>query len=61
MKNESATTKEVMAIRVAVYEEIKDLQPDQQTAYFNDAARRMEREYGIRLRRPTPAPSQRAM
>ncbi len=61
MKNESSTLKEVMDIRVAVYEEIKDLPPDQQTAYFSDAARRMEQEYGIHLRRPAHTPEKRVM
>ena len=52
MMNESTTMKEVMDIRLAVYEEIKDLSPEDQITYFNDASRRMEQEYGIRFRRP---------
>ena len=52
MMNESTTMKEVMDIRLAVYEEIKDLSPEEQITYFNDASRIMEQEYGIRFRRP---------
>ena len=52
MTNKSSTMKEVMDIRLAVYEEIKNLSPEEQVAYFNDASRRVEQEYGIRFRRP---------
>ena len=52
MMNESTTMKEVMDVRLAVYEEIKDLPPEKQITYFNEASRRMELEYGIRFRRP---------
>ena len=51
MINESTTMKEVMDIRLAVYEEIKNLTPEEQISYFNDASRKMEQEYGIRFRR----------
>jgi hypothetical protein len=61
MKNDSSTMKEVLNIRAAVYAEIKDLPPEKQTEYFSDASLRLEREYGIRLRRPAPTPSQKAM
>ena len=60
MMNESTTMKEVMDIRMAIYDEIKDLSPEKQIAYFNDASRQMEQEYGIRFRRPGDAVIQRA-
>jgi len=52
MINESSTMKDVMNIRLAIYEEIKNLSPEEQVAYFNNASHRMEQEYGIRFRRP---------
>ena len=61
MMNESATMKEVMSIRLAVYEEIKDLSPEGQIAYFNDASCQMEQEYGIQFRRPADAAIRKAV
>ena len=61
MIKESTTMKEVMSIRLAVYEEIKNLSQEEQIAYFNDASRRMEQEYGIRFRRPDDAATPRAV
>ena len=61
MINESGTMKEVMNIRLAVYDEIKNLSPEEQVAYFNDASRRMEQEYSIRFRRPGYAVAQKVI
>jgi hypothetical protein len=40
---------ELDAIRVALYEEIKDMSPSEVTAYFNAKVKPVEREFNIRV------------
>ena len=39
---------ELDAIRLAIYEEIKDMTPEEQAAYFNAQAEPIIKEYGLR-------------
>ena len=39
---------ELDAIRLAIYEEIKDMTPEEQVAYFNTQAEPIIKEYGMR-------------
>ena len=39
---------ELDAIRLAIYEEIKDMTPEEQVAYFNAQAEPIIKEYGLR-------------
>jgi len=38
---------ELRAIRLAIYEEIKDMTPEEQVAYFNAQAEPILKEYGL--------------
>jgi cupin superfamily acireductone dioxygenase involved in methionine salvage len=40
---------ELNAIRLAIYDEIKDMTPEEQVAYFNTQAEPIIKEYGLKV------------
>ena len=40
---------ELRAIRLAIYEEIKDMTPEERVTYFNAQAEPIIKEYGLRV------------
>ena len=49
MMNEPAALKEIHDIRLAIYEDIKDMTPEERTIYFSESAREAIEKYGIKM------------
>jgi hypothetical protein len=54
MLNESPAMKEIHDIRLKIYEETKDMTPEQRTAHTNKAAEEFAKKHGIAIRWVTP-------
>ena len=52
MLNESATMKKIHDIRLSIYEKIKDMTPEECTAYFSDSTKDTIEKYGIKVVTP---------
>jgi hypothetical protein len=53
MRKPTPVEEEINAIRVALYEEIKDMSPSEMTAYIKEQVAPLEKKFGIR---PVKAP-----
>jgi len=53
MLNEPKAEREIHDIRLAIYEEIKDMTPEERTSYFAESAREAIDKYGIKVGTPT--------
>lgn len=42
---------EIYAVREKIYEKIKDMSPEEQSAYFNNSVEEIEAERGVRFKR----------
>jgi len=49
MRNEPKALREIHIIREQIYEETKDMTPEEHTKYVNDKARQFIEEYNIKI------------
>ena len=61
MMIEPRATREIHDIRLAIYEEIKDMTPEERTSYFAESAREAIDKYGIKVGTPANAHKHKAM
>ena len=61
MMIEPRAAREIHDIRLAIYEDIKDMTPEERTAYFADAAREAIDKYGIKVGTPADIRKHKAM
>ena len=52
MTNESTLIKEIYAIRLKIYEKIKDMPPEELLRYFNESTKETVEKYGIKVGTP---------
>lgn len=52
MSNEPRAMKEIHDIRLKIYEEIKDMTPEEQVRYFNESTKETVEKYGIKVGTP---------
>ncbi len=61
MRNESEPMKEIHAIREQIYEETKDMTPQQRAEHTRRAAEELATKHGISLLRPNDARTQKVI
>jgi hypothetical protein len=55
MLNEPKAMREIHSIRVEIYEKIKDMSPEERTAYFIESTKETVDKYGIKVETPRSA------
>ena len=61
MMNEPKTMQEVHEIRIRLHEETKDMPSKEVIAFYSDTVRKVEKEKGIKFRRPEDTRLQRSI
>ena len=59
MSSECKTMRELHSIRERIYEEIKDMTPEEQAAFINKRAEKTLAAFGLKLAQPAPEPATR--
>ncbi len=55
MANEPKAMREIHEIRAKLYEETKNMTPEEHTVFYRDKAEEAAKRHGLKLKRPTPS------
>jgi len=60
-KNESKAVRDVHEIRIKLHEETKNMTPEEEVAFYNNALLEIEKRRGRKFRRPNDTPTYKAI